>query len=64
MRYYDEYDGEILVDGVNVRDIDMKYYRNSIGFVQQEPLMFRDTIFNNIAYGLTIKKVPKAEINE
>ncbi len=51
MRYYDEYDGEILVDGVNVRDIDMKYYRNSIGFVQQEPLMFRDTIFNNIAYG-------------
>lgn len=51
MRYYDEYDGEILVDGVNIRDIDLKYYRNSIGFVQQEPLMFRDTIFNNIAYG-------------
>lgn len=51
MRYYDEYDGEILVDGVNIRDIDLKYYRNSIGFVQQEPLMFRDTIYNNIAYG-------------
>lgn len=51
MRYYDEYDGEILVDGKNIRDIDLKYYRNSIGFVQQEPLMFRDTIFNNIAYG-------------
>ncbi len=51
LRYYDDYDGEIFVDGVNVRDIDMKYYRNSIGFVQQEPLMFRDTIFNNIAYG-------------
>ena len=40
-----------MVDGVNIRDIDMKYYRNSIGFVQQEPMMFRDTIFNNIAYG-------------
>ena len=51
MRYYDEYDGEILVDGVNIRDIDLSYYRNSIGFVQQEPLMFRDTIYNNIAYG-------------
>ncbi len=51
MRYYDEYDGEILIDGVNIRDIDLKHYRNSIGFVQQEPLMFRDTIFNNIAYG-------------
>ena len=57
MRYYDEYDGEILVDGVNVRDIDMKYYRNSIGFVQQEPLMFRDTIFNSIAYGSNISHV-------
>ena len=51
MRYYDDYDGEILIDGKNIRDIDMQYYRNSIGFVQQEPMMFRDTIFNNIAYG-------------
>lgn len=51
MRYYDDYDGEILVDGVNIKDIDMDYYRRSIGYVQQEPLMFRDTIFNNIAFG-------------
>lgn len=51
MRYYDDYDGEILLDGVNVKEIDMKYYRDSIGYVQQEPLMFRDTIFNNIAFG-------------
>lgn len=51
MRYYDEYDGEILVDGQNIRDIDLKYYRDSIGYVQQEPMMFRDTIFNNIAFG-------------
>ena len=51
MRYYDDYDGEILIDGVNIKDVDMKYYRDSIGYVQQEPLMFRDTIFNNIAFG-------------
>ncbi len=51
MRYYDDYDGEILIDGDNVKNIDMKYYRDSIGYVQQEPLMFRDTIFNNIAFG-------------
>ncbi|MCH5199259.1 MAG: ATP-binding cassette domain-containing protein, partial [Oscillospiraceae bacterium] len=51
MRYYDEYDGEILIDGKNLKDIDISYYRDQIGFVQQEPLMFRDTIFNNIAYG-------------
>lgn len=51
MRYYDDYEGEILVDGINIKKIDMQYYRDQIGFVQQEPQMFRDTIFNNIAYG-------------
>ncbi len=51
MRYYDSYDGEILVDGVNIRDIDLQFYRSEIGYVQQEPLMFHDSIFNNIAFG-------------
>ena len=51
MRYYDDYEGEILVDGQNIKNIDLDYYRDQIGYVQQEPLMFRDTIFNNIAYG-------------
>lgn len=52
MRFYDDYEGEILVDDVNIKDIDMSYYRSQIGYVQQEPMMFRDTIFNNIAYSL------------
>lgn len=51
MRYYDDYEGEILIDGKNIKDIDMDFYRSQIGFVQQDPQMFRDTIFNNIAYG-------------
>lgn len=51
MRYYDDYEGEILVDGQDIKNIDLDYYRDSIGYVQQEPLMFRDTIFSNIAYG-------------
>ena len=51
MRYYDDYEGEIFVDGKNIRDIDMSYFRSQIGFVQQEPLMFRDTVYKNIAYG-------------
>ncbi|HAZ20291.1 MAG TPA: hypothetical protein DCY75_09000, partial [Clostridiales bacterium] len=50
MRYYDEYDGEILVDGKDIRSIDMESFRGHIGYVQQEPMMFRDTVFNNIAY--------------
>lgn len=51
LRYYDHYDGTITVGGVDIRDIDMQYYRSRIGYVQQEPMMFYDTIYNNIAYG-------------
>lgn len=51
MRYYDHYDGEILMDGINIRDIDMEFYRSQIGYVQQEPMMFHESIFRNIAYG-------------
>ena len=51
LRYYDHYDGRITVDGVDIRKIDMEYYRSMIGYVQQEPMMFHDTIYNNIAYG-------------
>ena len=51
LRYYDHYEGTITVDGVDIRKIDMEYYRSNIGYVQQEPQMFHDTIYNNIAYG-------------
>jgi len=51
MRYYDDYEGEILIDGRDLKEIDMSFYREQIGYVQQEPLMFRDSIYNNIAYG-------------
>lgn len=51
LRYYDQYDGEITVGGKDIRNIDMEYYRSHIGYVQQEPMMFHDTIYNNIAYG-------------
>ena len=51
LRYYDHYDGEITIDGVDIRNIDMQYYRSRIGYVQQEPMMFHDTIYNNISYG-------------
>ncbi len=59
LRFYDNYEGEILLDGVNIKDIDLSYFRSRIGYVQQEPMMFSDTIFNNIAYG-----VPDAHIEQ
>ncbi len=51
LRYYDHYEGTITVGGVDIRKIDMEYYRSNIGYVQQEPQMFHDTIYNNICYG-------------
>lgn len=59
MRFYDHYEGEILVDGKNIKDLDLNAYRNCIGYVQQEPMMFSDTIFNNVAYG-----VPDATVEQ
>lgn len=59
LRFYDSYEGEILLDGQNIKDIDLGYYRSKIGYVQQEPMMFSDTIYNNIAYG-----VPDAPIEQ
>ena len=50
MRFYDTYSGEILVDGHNIKNLDLTAYRAQIGYVQQEPTLFSDTIFNNIAY--------------
>ena len=50
MRFYDGYSGEILVDGHNIKNFDLSAYRERIGYVQQEPMMFSDTIYNNIAY--------------
>jgi len=50
-RFYDVSDGSVLIDGVDIRDIEIKTLRNRIAIVTQEPILFNDTIFNNIAYG-------------
>ncbi|NMA95376.1 MAG: ATP-binding cassette domain-containing protein [Clostridiales bacterium] len=51
MRYYEPTDGKILLDGIDLRDIDMQSLRKHTGIVLQDPFLFRDTIANNIAYG-------------
>jgi len=50
-RFYDVTDGAVLVDGQDVRDVTIKSVRNQIGIVTQDPILFNDTIRNNIAYG-------------
>lgn len=50
-RFYDVSEGEVLIDGVNVRDIKLKEYRQLFGLVTQDSILFNDSIFNNIALG-------------
>jgi ABC-type multidrug transport system fused ATPase/permease subunit len=44
--------GTISTGGVNLKDIDLKWWRSQIGLVQQEPFLFNDTILKNVQYGL------------
>jgi subfamily B ATP-binding cassette protein MsbA len=50
-RFYDVTEGAILIDGHDIRDLTIKSLRNQIGIVTQDPILFNDTIRNNIAYG-------------
>lgn len=52
LRFYDPDLGSVLVDGVNVKDYDLKSLRLKMGLVQQEPILFNYTIKENILYGL------------
>ncbi|WP_293313456.1 ABC transporter ATP-binding protein [Pedobacter sp. UBA5917] len=52
MRMYDVENGAIDIDGKNIKGLNLKDYRNQIGFVPQEVFLFSDTIKNNIAFGL------------
>ena len=51
-RLYDPTAGKILVDGHDVRDLDLQFLRSQIGVVLQEPLLFHGSIADNIAYGM------------
>ncbi|HEX2961889.1 MAG TPA: ABC transporter ATP-binding protein [Ignavibacteriales bacterium] len=51
-RLYDVTDGEVLIDGHNIKKIPLKSLRKNIGLVPQETFLFSDTLANNIAYGL------------
>lgn len=50
-RFYDATEGEVLVDGVNVKDYTQEYLHNKIGYVPQKAVMFNGTVSSNIAYG-------------
>ena len=51
-RYYDVTEGSISIDGTDIRDLKVRSLRSLIGNVNQEAILFNDTIFNNIAFGV------------
>jgi len=50
-RYYDPLDGTLLIDDLNLKDLNLKWYRRNIGLVSQEPILFSGTIKENILFG-------------
>jgi ATP-binding cassette, subfamily B, bacterial MsbA len=51
-RFHDTVKGELLIDGINIKNYSLKSLRNQMGIVTQEPILFNDTIANNIALGM------------
>ncbi|MFZ1688903.1 MAG: ABC transporter ATP-binding protein [Flavobacteriales bacterium] len=51
-RQYDATEGEVLIDGIPIRDIPLEQLRSQLGFVPQDVFLFSDSITNNIAFGL------------
>lgn len=50
-RFYDVSEGEILIDGENIKNLKLKDYRHLLGMVTQESVLFNDSVFNNILMG-------------
>jgi len=64
-RFYDVTDGEILVDGINVKEYKEETLRNKIGYVPQKTVMFTGTVSENVSYGDNgKKKITKKQIEE
>ncbi|MFA7616669.1 MAG: ABC transporter transmembrane domain-containing protein [Weeksellaceae bacterium] len=62
-RFYDVERGQIMIDGIDIRDIKLKEYRRLFGLVTQDSILFNDSVFNNISLGdenPTLEKVSEA----
>lgn len=60
-RFYDATDGEILIDGVNVKDYKLKELHNKLGYVPQKAVLFTGTVASNVSYGDNGKEPPSEE---
>lgn len=64
-RFYDATDGEVLIDGVNVKDMTLEYLNDKIGYVSQKAIMFKGSVNENVAFGKKNNNKPtKKQIKE
>uniref|UniRef100_A0A8C3S1K0 ATP-binding cassette sub-family B member 5 n=1 Tax=Chelydra serpentina TaxID=8475 RepID=A0A8C3S1K0_CHESE len=63
-RFYDPLTGQVLLDGINAKHLNIQWLRSQIGIVSQEPVLFDCSIAENIAYGDNSRNVPLDEIQE
>ena len=64
VRFYDVTDGEILIDGVNIKDYKLEYLYKLIGYVPQRAVMFNGTVNSNINYGEAMEEISDKKIVE
>lgn len=63
-RFYDATDGEVLIDGINVKDYDEETLNNKLGYVSQKAVMFDGTVNSNISYGDSGKEITEEKIKD
>lgn len=52
-RWYDPGAGSVSIAGIDIKDLNIRWWRGKIGLVMQEPFLFNESVFKNVAYGLT-----------
>ena len=60
-RFYDATEGEIFIDGVNIKDYELESLHNKIGYIPQKAVLFRGTVSENVSYGDNGRGVPTEE---
>ena len=63
-RLYDTSSGEILIDGINIKDMSNEYLYSKLGYISQKAVLFKGTILENIRFGKDNKKVSKEDVQE
>ena len=63
-RFYEIDQGQILLDGINIKDFKLRNLRSQYSLVSQDTILFNDTILNNIAYGALDRLVNKEEVKQ